>query len=125
MQGDETDLTTVVGCYASSMARWKREWENVFWRASRIGGTRAGRFRTGKPFPERRLSSLRTIFVRLIRKCGDSPGIEAGRHAHPAQRLGVSPQTVANWESASGPINPQLRTLAALRRLNAKHTDET
>ncbi len=37
-----------------------------------------------------------------------------------AERLGVSPQTVANWEGGSGPINPQLRSLAALRALHRK-----
>ncbi len=35
-----------------------------------------------------------------------------------ARELGVSAPTITNWESAPGPIRPQLRSLAALRRLH-------
>ena len=52
-----------------------------------------------------------------VRKLRNDLGL--GRAAF-AERLGVSPQTVVNWESASGPINPQFRTLAALRALHRK-----
>ncbi len=52
-----------------------------------------------------------------VRKLREDLGLSRAAFS---KRLRVSPQTVANWEGTSGPINPQFRSLAALRALHRK-----